>query len=100
MSEAGPLLLIVALGLGTYTMRIGGHLVLSRFSRLSPRAEAGLEAVPAAVLTAIVAPMALAEGPAETVAAAITVVAALRLPLLAVLAIAAAAVVGLRGLGL
>lgn len=100
MNEFTPLLLIVALGLGTYAMRIGGHLVLASFSRIPPRVEAALQAVPAAVLTALVAPMALTEGAAETLAAAITVVAALRLPLLAVLAIAVAAVVAFRALGL
>lgn len=98
MTGIHPLLLVVALGLGTYAMRIGGHLVLASFSRVPPRVEAALQAVPAAVLTAIVAPMALTEGFAETLAAAITILAALRLPLLAVLAIAVAAVVGLRAL--
>ena len=32
--------LIITLGLVTYATRIGGHLVLSRFSRLNPRLEA------------------------------------------------------------
>jgi len=100
MSEALPLLLIAALGLGTYALRIGGHLVLSRFARIPPRVEVALEAVPAAVLTAIVAPIALAEGPAETLAAAATVIAALRLPINAVLLIAVTAVVAFRAIGL
>ena len=37
----------------TYLTRIGGHLVLSRFEHIHPRVEAGLNAVPAAVLTTL-----------------------------------------------
>ena len=44
--------IIVAGAVLTYLTRIGGHLVLSRFNRVHPRVEAGLEAVPAAVLMA------------------------------------------------
>lgn len=40
----------------TYLTRIGGHLVLSRFERVHPRVEVALNAVPAAVLTTLVAP--------------------------------------------
>ena len=52
----------------TYLTRIGGHLVLSRFERVHPRVEAGLNAVPAAVLTTLVAPAAVSAGPAELLA--------------------------------
>ncbi len=71
--------LIVTLGLVTYAARIGGHLVLSRLGRLNARVEAALDAVPAAVMTAIIAPMALATGPLESIAAAIALATALRL---------------------
>jgi uncharacterized membrane protein len=91
--------LIFALGAVTYATRIGGDLVLARFRRLNPRVEAALDAVPAAVMTALVAPMALVTGPAETLAAAATVLAALRLPMLATLGIGVAAVAGLRLVG-
>ncbi|MEK1887674.1 MAG: AzlD domain-containing protein [Phyllobacterium sp.] len=40
----------------TFLTRIGGHLVLSRFERIHPRVEIALNAVPAAVLTTLVAP--------------------------------------------
>ena len=40
----------------TYLTRVGGHMVLSRFDRIHPRVQAGLDAVPAAVLTTLVAP--------------------------------------------
>lgn len=92
--------LIFLLGAVTYATRIGGDLVLARFKRLDPRVEAALDAVPAAVMTALVAPMALVTGPAETLAAAITIAAALRLPMLAALAIGVGAVAGLRQFGL
>jgi uncharacterized membrane protein len=93
------LLLIVALGLGTYATRIGGHLVLSRFEKLDPRVEAALDAVPAAVMTAIVAPLALTTGPAEAIAAAATIFASLRLPIHAVLVIGMLSVALLRAAG-
>ncbi|MFL5181302.1 MAG: AzlD domain-containing protein, partial [Microvirga sp.] len=63
---------------------------------LSGRAKAAFEAIPPAVLIAVIAPTALATGWPETVAAAITMMAALRLPLLATIAVGAAAVVALR----
>lgn len=61
----------------TYLTRIGGHLVLSRFERIHPRVEAGLDAVPAAVLTTLVAPAAMEGGPAEVVALATGILIAL-----------------------
>lgn len=62
----------------TYATRAGGHLVLSRFKRVHPRVEAGLNAVPAAVLTTLVAPAIIGAGVAEIAALAATAVAALR----------------------
>ncbi|WP_163268116.1 AzlD family protein [Chelativorans alearense] len=60
--------IIVAGAVLTYLTRAGGHLVLSRFERIHPRVEAGLNAVPAAVLTTLVAPAAMEGGPAEIAA--------------------------------
>lgn len=57
--------IILAGAIATYLTRIGGHLVISRFENIHPRVEAGLNAVPAAVLTTLVAPAALGAGPAE-----------------------------------
>ena len=48
--------IIIAGAIATYLTRIGGHLVISRFDNIHPRVEAGLNAVPAAVLTTLVAP--------------------------------------------
>jgi uncharacterized membrane protein len=62
------LLVILGGAILTYLTRIGGHLVLSRFENVPPRVEAALDAVPAAVLTTLVAPELLSAGPAEIVA--------------------------------
>jgi uncharacterized membrane protein len=67
---------------------------------LSGRAKAAFKATPAAELTAVIAPTALATGPAETIAAVCAAITAIRLPLLAVIGIGVAAIVGLRQLGL
>jgi uncharacterized membrane protein len=50
--------IILAGAVLTFLTRIGGHLVLSRFERIHPRVEVALNAVPAAVLTTLVAPAA------------------------------------------
>jgi len=89
------LLAIAGMAIVTYATRLGGWLALRRLV-LSGRARAALDAVPGAVLAAVIAPAVLATGPAETVAAAITVVAALRLPQLAAVVIGVASVVLLR----
>ncbi|KQZ19056.1 branched-chain amino acid transport [Mesorhizobium sp. Root552] len=70
--------IIIAGAIATYLTRVGGHLVLSRFETIHPRVEAGLNAVPAAVLTTLVAPAALGAGPAEWVALIISGLVALR----------------------
>ncbi|MCT8972592.1 AzlD family protein [Microbaculum marinisediminis] len=86
---------IAGMALVTYASRIGGWLVIRRLV-VSGRARAALEAVPGAVLAAVITPAVLATGPAETAAAAITVVAALRLPQLAAIVIGVVSVVILR----
>ena len=70
--------IILAGAVATYASRIGGHLVLSRFERIHPRVEAGLNAVPAAVLTTLVAPVATTGGPAEWTALLVAGLVALR----------------------
>ena len=69
------------MALVTYALRIAGTLVAGRLS-LSGRAAAAFEAIPPAVLVAVIAPTVLATGRAETLAALATAVAATRLPLL------------------
>jgi uncharacterized membrane protein len=86
---------ILAMAGVTYFTRFAG-LVLVRFVTLRGRTRAALEAVPAAVLMAVIAPTVFAQGPAEAIAAAVTAVAATRLPMLATIAIGTASVVALR----
>ena len=76
MSEA--VWIILAGAAMTYLARAGGHVVLSRFERIHPRVEAGLIAVPAAVLTTLFAPALFNGGPAEIAAMVVAGLVALR----------------------
>ena len=69
--------IILAGAVLTFLTRIGGHMVLSRFERIHPRVEAGLNAVPAAVLTTLVAPAAMNGGIPEIAALTVGVVVSL-----------------------
>jgi uncharacterized membrane protein len=80
----------------TYLTRIGGHLILSRFDHIHPRVEAALNAVPAAVLTTLVAPAALTQGWPETVTLIVAALASLYLPLLGMFAVGWVCIVALR----
>jgi uncharacterized membrane protein len=70
--------IILAAALATYVTRAGGWWVLSRFEHIHPRVEAALNAVPAAVLTTLVAPQVANGGPAEWGAFAVAVIIGLR----------------------
>lgn len=93
-------LLILAIAVVTYFTRIGGHLVLTRFSHIHPRVEAALAAVPAAVITTLVVPPLLSHGPAEMIALVVAAVACLRFSGPLVLVAGMAVLLGLRALGL
>ncbi|WP_353645458.1 AzlD family protein [Mesorhizobium sp. WSM2239] len=80
----------------TYLTRIGGHLVLSRFERIHPRVEAGLNAVPAAVLTTLVAPAAVSAGPAEAIALLVAGLVSLRAGMMPMFLTGAAVLIALR----
>lgn len=86
----------VAGAVATYLTRVGGHLVLSRFERVHPRVEAGLNAVPAAVVTTLVAPALLKAGPAEWIAIVAAGLVSLRYGLLTMFLTGAAVLVALR----
>ncbi|HST95318.1 MAG TPA: AzlD domain-containing protein [Microvirga sp.] len=86
---------ILAMAVVTYITRIAGPFVADRLV-LTGRAKAAFDAIPPAVLVAVIAPTALTTGWAEAIAAAITAVAAFRLPLLATVAVGVASVVLLR----
>jgi uncharacterized membrane protein len=82
----------------TYLTRVGGHLVLSRFNHIHPRVEAGLNAVPAAVLTTLVAPAAMSAGPVELIALVVAGLVALRGGMMTMFLAGAAVLIALRQL--
>ena len=90
------LLIIAAGAIATYLTRIGGYVFITRMKRIPPRAEAALNAVPAAVLTTLVAPAAVTGGFDVSVTMAIAFLLGLRLSLLPVLAIGWVVVMVLR----
>lgn len=100
------LLTILGMAVATYITRIAGYLLLTGRS-FGPKLSIAFEALPPAVLTAVIAPSVLMDSGGhglralmspEILAAAITVAAAYRLPFLAVIVIGTASVVGLRWL--
>ncbi len=95
--DVNTLLAIVGMALATYLTRIAG-LWLLQLANVGGRARSAMDALPPAVLMAVIAPTVLATGLAETIAAAITIVAAFRLPLLVAVATGVASVVVLRQL--
>ena len=97
--DINTLLAILAMAVATALTRVSG-IFLVRYLTIGEQARQALDAIPPAVLMAVIAPTALATGFAETIACAITAIAALRLPLLVCVAIGVASVVALRAMGL
>jgi uncharacterized membrane protein len=95
--DPATLVAILAMAVITYLTRVAGIFVAGRLA-LRGRAKAAFDAIPPAVLVAVIAPMALATGWRETLAALLTAIAATRLPLLATIATGVLAVVALRAL--
>ena len=95
--QLDPLVLAAIAGMAaaTYFTRFIGYWLVRR-TTVSGRLAGALEAMPGAVLTAIIAPMAFATGAAESGAALLTVLLALRLPLVVAVAGGCLAVVVLR----
>jgi uncharacterized membrane protein len=94
--DPAALAAIFAMALATYLTRIAGYWLV-RHVTLSKRVQAGLEAVPGAILIALIAPAAFATGMAESAAAAVAlVVAMLRWPMLVALIASAAVAAGIR----
>lgn len=89
----------IAGALATYATRIGGHIVLSRFERIPRRVDRALNAVPAAVLTTLVAPSLMKGDWREALTLAFVAAATLRLPGLAVFAAGWALIIGFRHIG-
>jgi len=80
----------------TYLTRAGGHLVLSRFERIHPRVEAGLNAVPAAVLTTLFAPALFNGGIPEVTAMVVAAIISLRTSIMPMFIAGAAILIVLR----
>ena len=97
--DLATLLAILAMAAATILTRISG-LFLIRHVSLEGNRRKAIESIPPAVLMAVVAPTAFATGIAETIACAVTAVAALRLPMLVSVALGVASVAILRALGL
>jgi uncharacterized membrane protein len=94
--QTATLVAILGMAAVTFACRISGLLLGPRF-RPTGRLRAAFDAIPPAVLTAVIAPTVLVTGPAESLAAAVTIVAAYRLPMLATIVTGVVAVVILRG---
>jgi uncharacterized membrane protein len=96
--EYFTLLAIAGMAAGTYATRILG-LILHRRIRLEGRVKAAFDALPPAILVAVIAPTVFATGVPETLSAAVTAGAAvLRLPLIVVVVVGVISVVALRTL--
>ena len=98
MNDWTTVLIILAGAVATYATRFGGHVVLSRFHKLHPRVEAGLDALPAAVLTTLVAPAAFNGSPAELTALLVAGLVSLRGGMMAMFVAGAVTLVAMRAL--
>jgi uncharacterized membrane protein len=84
------LIIILCVGLATYGTRLAGYWLL-RNVEMTGRTKAALDAVPPAILMAVIAPAILLQGWPEKIAGAVTIAAALmRLPLLVVIVVGVA----------
>jgi len=81
---------ILAMGFATYATRLSGF-IIGPYLPEEGRLRQALDAVPAAVLTAVVAPT-IVSGPAELIASVATIIAARRLPALGAIAVGVGAV--------
>ncbi|MBP1850770.1 AzlD family protein [Rhizobium halophytocola] len=90
---------ILAMTAATMFTRFSGAWIVRRLT-LGDKTQKALGVVPPAVLMAVVAPVALSEGLAETLACAVTAIAALRLSLLPAAALGVLTIAVLRAAGL
>jgi uncharacterized membrane protein len=101
--DSHTLLLIVMAAVATYMTRIGGHVLMNNMKRIPPRIESALNAVPAAVLTTLVAPSFVYGDWDIKIAMTLALIVGLRFPGLTILVIGWAAVMAARhgfGIGL
>ena len=95
--DAATLVSILTMAALTYSTRVAGFALVRRVEARG-RARAALEAVPGAVLVALVAPVVLSGRPADALAGLLTLLAALRLPVLAVVVVGVVSAALLRAL--
>ena len=93
--NADVLATILAMAVATLATRFAGLFVPAGFARHG-RLKAAFQAMPVAVLAAIIAPAVLATGWPETVAALLTIAVAWRMPLIAAVATGVVAAAALR----
>jgi uncharacterized membrane protein len=86
---------IAVMAIATYLTRIAGLWLVSRVI-LRGRLRAALEAVPGAILAALVAPSAIATGVAESAAALLCIAIATRVPMMLAIVAGVATVAALR----
>jgi uncharacterized membrane protein len=99
--DTHTLFLIFAAAIATYMTRIGGYVLMANMKRIPPRLESALNAVPAAVLTTLVAPPFVNGGWDIRIAMIVAFLVALRFPGLTILVVGWAAVMAARhGFGL
>ncbi|OJT98139.1 hypothetical protein DEM27_20395 [Metarhizobium album] len=89
-------ILILLCAVATFATRIGGYVLITRLKSIPPRLDAALNAVPAAVLTTLVAPAFFAGGIEVKVAMAVALVIGLRFSAMPMLAIGWLVVMGFR----
>jgi uncharacterized membrane protein len=97
--DLNALIAILTMAAATVFTRVSG-IVLIRHVEIDERRRTAIEAIPPAVLMAVIAPTAFATGWAETLACAATAIAARRLPMLASVVVGVATVALLRAAGL
>jgi uncharacterized membrane protein len=93
-------LTILAAALATFATRTAGYFLIKSMSSIPPRVEAALNAVPAAVLAALVAPSFVYSGLDVTLTLIVAAVIGWRAPSLVMLLCAWAFVVVIRHLGM
>lgn len=94
--QSSTLVIIILAGLATYGTRLAGYWLLRNVT-ITGRTKAALDAVPPAILTAVIAPAVFLQGPIEMIAGAVTLASALlRMPLLVTILAGVGVVAGLR----
>ena len=94
--HSSTLIIIILAGLATYGTRLAGYWLLRNVT-ITGRTKAALDAVPPAILTAVIAPAVFLQGPIEMIAGAVTLASALlRMPLLVTILVGVGCVAGLR----